>query len=180
MSPKEFLSPDALVRDSFRLARSIYDSGYRPDTLLVLWRGGTPVGIIVHEFLHYKGIRTYHTVVKVESYDGIEKRGEPKIENLDAALPRIEPGSRVLIVDDIFDSGCTVKAVRDQLLPRTRHVAVATLYRKVGQHQTDREPDFVVKDTDRWIVFPHELMDLSPDEIRMKGESVSDLVLGGT
>jgi len=64
MAEKEYIGADELVRDSFELAARIYASGYRPDVILVLWRGGTPVGIVVHEFLLYKGVETYHTAVK--------------------------------------------------------------------------------------------------------------------
>ena len=74
MSEKEFISPTDLIRDSFALAKQIYDSGYRPDVLLVLWRGGTPVGVVVHEYLLFKNIRTYHTAVKATSYSGIDRR----------------------------------------------------------------------------------------------------------
>jgi hypoxanthine phosphoribosyltransferase len=59
MVEKEFIRADDLVRESFDLAKRIYDSGFIPDVLLVLWRGGTPVGIVIHEFLLYKGIETY-------------------------------------------------------------------------------------------------------------------------
>ena len=176
MLQKEFIRADDLVRDAFQLARIIYDTGYRPDVLLVLWRGGTPVGVVIHEFLRYKGIETYHTVVKAESYTGIGRRREPVIENLDGILARLGADSRVLIIDDIFDTGCTLSCVRDRLLARTRHIRTATLYDKPGSHQTDLAPDFCLRKTENWIVFPHELMDLTPDEIREKDGRIFDLV----
>ena len=163
-----------LVRDSFSLAGQIHESGYRPDVILVLWRGGTPVGIVVHEFLLFKGIETYHTVVKAESYSGIGKRSEVRIENLDHVLDRLDAESRVLVVDDIFDTGWTIQEVKSVLSVKTQRVKVATLYQREGHNQTDIVPDFCYRETDRWIVFPHELMDLSPEEIRMKGESVCE------
>jgi hypoxanthine phosphoribosyltransferase len=42
VTAKEYISANEFVRDAFTLARDIYESGYRPDVLLVLWRGGTP------------------------------------------------------------------------------------------------------------------------------------------
>jgi hypoxanthine phosphoribosyltransferase len=117
MTPKEFVRADDLVHDAFTLARRIYDSGYRPDTLVVLWRGGTPVGIVIHEFLLYKGVRTYHTAVKAESYTG-----------------------------------------------------------KVGREEVALRPDYYLRRTDRWIVFPHELMGLTAEEIRRKDEFLCDLL----
>lgn len=176
MIDKEFIQANDLVRDSFALAKQVYDSGFCPDVLLVLWRGGTPIGVVVHEFLLYKGIETYHTAVKAESYTGIARRIEPRIEHLDGVLGDIADGSRVLVVDDIFDSGCTVRKVCEMLRARTRHIKIATLYYKPGKNKTDIVPDFYLRETDRWIVFPHELMGLSLDEIRAKDNFVHALL----
>jgi hypoxanthine phosphoribosyltransferase len=177
MPDKHFVRPGDLVRDAFRLARKIFDSGYRPSVILVLWRGGTPVGVVVHEFLLYKGIDTYHTAVKAESYTGIGKRRTPRIEHFERVLDRIEPDSNVLIVDDIFDTGRTVRRVREMLRRKTRHVKIATLYYKPDSNTTDLVPDFFLRKTDRWIVFPHELLGLTPQEIRRKDPALAALVL---
>ena len=165
---KEFIRADDLVRDAFRLARLIFDSGYRPEVIVVVWRGGTPVGVAVHEFLLYKGIRAHHAVVKAESYLGVGKRKTPRIEGLEGILENIAPGSEVLVVDDIFDTGLTIARLRDMLKGRTRNVKIATLYCKPANNRTGLVPDFFLRKTDRWVVFPHELMDLTPDEIRRK------------
>jgi len=175
---KEFIGADRLVEDSFELARRIYDSGYGPQVLLVLWRGGTPVGIVVHEYLRYRGIETYHTVVKAESYLGIGRRIDPRIEGLDAVLEAVPRDDRVLVIDDIFDTGCTMSRVCEAVRRRTRHVRAATLYYKTGRNRTGMEPDFFVRKTPNWIVFPHELVDLTADEIRRKGGRIYDLVVG--
>lgn len=176
MPTKEFIRANDLVRDSFTLAHMIYESGYRPDVLLVLWRGGTPVGIAVHEYLAYRGIETYHTAVKAESYVGIEQRVEPRIEGLDRVKDAIADGQQVLIVDDIFDSGCTVRKVRELLVDRTRNIRVATLYVKRGANRTDITPDYFLRETDQWIVFPHELVGLTPEEIENKDAYVRGLL----
>jgi hypothetical protein len=136
--------------------------------LLVLWRGGTPVGIVIHEFFLRKGIRTYHTAVKAESYTGIGRRIEPRIEGLEMVLRILKPRSRVLVIDDIFDTGSTVSKVCALLRKKTTHIKVATLYYKEGASRVDMKPDFCLRKTRRWIVFPHELMDLSDAEIRRK------------
>lgn len=47
MTGKIFLSSNELTKDSFRLAKKIYDSGWHPEVIVGLWRGGTPVGIAV-------------------------------------------------------------------------------------------------------------------------------------
>jgi len=178
MSDKEFIGPEALWRDSFLLAARIFYSGFRPDVLLVIWRGGTPIGIIVHEFLQYKGITTYHAALKSESYTGIEQSGEPRIEHMDSVMEFIKPDSRVLLIDDIFDTGRTIEKVCELLRARTSAVKVATLFYKERQNRTGIVPDYYVHKTDKWIVFPHELMDLSLDEVRQKDPFVHSLVTG--
>ncbi len=177
MSEKVFIRADDLVRDSFDLARRIYDSGFVPDVLLVLWRGGTPVGIVIHEFLLFKGIDTYHTAVKAESYVGIEERVEPRIEHIEHVLERVTAQSRVLVIDDIFDSGATMRKVVDELGAHVAELKIATLYYKPGANTTGITPDFYGRKTDRWIVFPHELVGLSPAEIKAKDHVVADLTL---
>ena len=76
MSNKIYLQANQLYNDSFALAKQIYDSGFVPDALIALWRGGSPVGIAVHEFFLYKGIKFYHTIVKTVSYTGINESRE--------------------------------------------------------------------------------------------------------
>lgn len=177
MTEKEFVGPDALLRGAFLLAAKIFDSGFRPDVLLVVWRGGTPIGIAIHEFLRYKGIETYHAALKAESYTGIGQQVEPRIEHLDSMLPHVKADSRVLLVDDIFDTGRTLAKVKGLLAPRVRDVRIATLYYKESQNLTGIVPDFFLHKTDRWIVFPHELMDLTPDELRQKDPFLHQLIL---
>jgi len=82
----------------------------------------------------------------------------------------------VLVIDDIFDTGRTVRHIRDRLRPKTAEVRVATLYYRPGNNKTDMVPDFYLRETDRWIVFPHELLDLTPDEIRMKDPVIAKMI----
>jgi len=173
---KEFVSANDLVKDSFALAKAVLDSGYRPDVLLAIWRGGTPIGIAIHEFLRYKGIETYHAVVKAESYDGIGTRTDPRFELLDGVLGALDDGCRILIVDDIFDTGSTVKSLRERLKGKAAEVRVATLFYKDQVAPDGTAPDYFMKKTDKWIVFPHELMDLSPEEIKAKDGDLPGLL----
>ncbi len=178
MIPKTFLSANQLTRDSFLLARRIYDSGFRPDAIIALWRGGSPVGIAVQEFLRFKGIDCYHTIVKCSSYTGIEQRAEPVIENLDYVRATLGPTSRVLVVDDIYDTGATARRMREALGPCCAEVRIATLYFKPAHNTTRAAPDHFVRKTDNWLVFPHELLDLTPEEIFRKDPFVHALLLG--
>ena len=176
MSHKIYLSANELMSDSFRLGKLILDSGWRPDVLIALWRGGTPVGVAVHELLLYAGVPTLHMAVKCQSYTGIGQRGEVGFENADALFAQIRPDHRVLVVDDIFDSGCTARAALRLLEPRAAEVRLATLYWKPRATQTGLRPDYHVRETDAWIVFPHELEGLTPDEIRQKDPALAALL----
>ncbi len=169
MIEKNYLSAEEYYLDGFRLAALILDSGWHPDDMIALWRGGAPVGVVVHEFLYYHGLRPRHRTLKCQSYTGIETRqSEVVFENADVIFDSITPRSRVLIVDDIFDTGHTAKAVLDRLIPYDLDIRFATLYWKPAQNQTALRPDFFVSQTDRWIVFPHELDGLTPDEVKQK------------
>ena len=60
MPPRIYITAQQLLEDSFRLGANIYQSGFRPDFIVGIWRGGTPVGIAVQELLDYHDIKTDH------------------------------------------------------------------------------------------------------------------------
>ncbi|MEJ2176579.1 MAG: hypoxanthine phosphoribosyltransferase, partial [Gammaproteobacteria bacterium] len=60
MSEKHYISAQALLEDSFRLGVEIINSGFRPDFIVGIWRGGTPVGIAIQELLEHYNIQTDH------------------------------------------------------------------------------------------------------------------------
>jgi hypothetical protein len=177
MENKIYLSANDYTRDCFRLARMILDSGWLPEDLIALWRGGAPVGVTVHEFLHYHGLRPRHRVLKCQSYTGIKARNhEVVFEDADAIFRSVVPGSRVLVIDDVFDTGNTARAVLEKLAPFGARVRLATVYWKPNQNKTDLKPDFYVRETDDWIVFPHELDGLTPDEVKLKDPAIYALL----
>ena len=172
---KEFISGNDLVADSFALAKKICESGYDPQVLVCMWRGGTPVGIVVHEYLLYKGIETEHIAIKAGSYLGIEEREDVLIEHMESFVYGMTEDSRTLVVDDIFDTGYTMKKVCEALKRRTKNIKTATLYYKPGKSADGEGPDFFLRETENWVVFPHELMGLSPEEIDQKGDFAGGL-----
>jgi len=174
---KIFITANDYLLDSFRLARMILDSGWCPEDLIALWRGGAPVGVAVHEFLHYHGLRPRHRALKCQSYTGIQAHSHTVVfENADEIFKSITRGSRVLIIDDVLDTGNTARAVFERLAPFEADVRLATVYWKPNQNQTDITPDFYVRETDRWIVFPHELDGLTPDEVNQKNPQIYALL----
>jgi len=76
----------------------------------------------------------------------------------------------LLIVDDVFDSGSSIKAVLDTLKRKMRRnlpgdIRVATPWFKPTYNVTDIMPDYYIHETDQWLVFPHELDGLTREEI---------------
>ena len=177
MVKKIYISANDYLKDSFRLARMILDSGWLPDDLIALWRGGAPVGVSVHEFLYYHGLRPRHRVLKCQSYTGIQSRKhEVVFENAEEIFKSVVPGSRVLVIDDVFDTGNTARAVLERLAPCGAEVRLATVYWKPNENRTDYRPDYHVRETEDWIVFPHELDGLTADEVRQKDPLIYDLL----
>ena len=180
---KVFVSARQLNLDSVRLGRRVWADGFRPDFLIGIWRGGTPPGIIIHEFLRMKGVEPYHTTIKTQSYQGMRRGdGGVEIKGLEHVIDVIEAHHQLLLVDDVFDTGHTMAAILAEIRKRARRncpdCRIATVYYKPERNETDIVPDYTVLETDDWIVFPHELEGLTSAEIRAKGESIADAVLG--
>ena len=74
MMDKHFISAEELLTDSFRLADQIFRSGFRPQFIVGVWRGGAPVGIAVQEYLDYMGVETDHIAIRTSSYYGINQQ----------------------------------------------------------------------------------------------------------
>lgn len=169
---KTYISADRQCRDSFAFARKIWDTGYRPDLLIGLWRGGTPIAISVHEFFVYMGHKCANLPVKCSSYAGMSQTSEFSIDLPEKFGSFLAPGKKILVVDDVFDSGRTAAKVKKLLLDAGCEPKIATLYYKPKNNKTDIEPDFYLHSTDEWIVFPHELEGLTKDEIRCKDPDI--------
>ena len=168
---KLFISADSLLRDSMELARLIVQSGLRPTFLVGMWRGGAPIGIAVQEVLEYHGIHTDHIPIRTSSYTGIDQQSKTvRVHATDYLVSRLEAEDELLIVDDVFDSGRSLEAVMSELKRRCRRnlpskVKIATVYYKPSRNKSALVPDFYVKATDSWLVFPHEIQGLTREEI---------------
>jgi len=69
---KVFVDVEDLLVDSFRLGAKVYASGFRPNFIVGIWRGGSPVGIVVQELLSYLGVETDHIAIRTSSYSGMQ------------------------------------------------------------------------------------------------------------
>jgi len=175
---KRYLSANEFLRDSWKLAAVIRRSGWKPDVLVALWRGGAPVGVAVHEYLKVSGWPVEHIPLKCASYTGIGKNdGEVAFVHADIVFGMLRKGDRVLIVDDVFDTGKTAAAVKARLDAIGVEMRLACVYWKPAKNRTDLKPDFFTKDVGlEWIVFPHEIEGLSPAEIAEKDPALAALL----
>lgn len=168
---KTYISASELLQDSFRLAAEIHRSGFRPDFIVGIWRGGTPVGIAIQEYFEFVGIKTDHIAVRTSSYTGIGQPGKIiRVHGLHYIIENCNAEHSLLVVDDVFDSGRSIEALLAELNAKSRRnvpetVRIACPWFKPNNNQTPLKPDFYLHETDEWIVFPHELSGLSFEEI---------------
>ena len=175
---KRYLSANEFLHDSWRLASRILKSGWRPDALVALWRGGAPVGVAVHEFLKVSGVDVKHIPVKCTSYSAIgENAGEVRFTCEEIVFGMFRAGDKVLVVDDVFDTGKTAAAVKRRFDALGVEMRFGAVYYKPEKNVTDIVPDYWVRDVGReWLVFPHEIEGLSEAEIAEKDPLLSELL----
>ena len=170
-APKTYISAQSLLEDSFRLGMQILDSGFRPSFIVGVWRGGTPVGIAVQELLDFFDVKTDHIAIRTSFYRGIARTGSRiRVHGMQYIIDNVNADQSLLIVDDVFDTGLSIDAVISHLRRKARRNAptdtrIATVYFKPGNNRTERVPDYYVHETERWLVFPHELHGLTREEI---------------
>ena len=175
---KHFLSADEYQRDIWRLAANIRRSGWKPDFLVGLWRGGAPAAIAVHEFLKVTGWTIRHLPLKCASYTGIGQNESQVVFTLgDEIFGLFRAGDKVLFIDDVFDTGKTAAAVMERMSGCGAEARIACVYWKPEKNQTQLKPDFLTRDIGSdWIVFPHEIEGLSPEEIHEKDPVLAELM----
>jgi hypothetical protein len=171
MDEKRYLSAQELLNDAFELGIRIFKSGFRPSFIIGVWRGGTPPAIAVQEILDYLGVKTDHIAIRTSSYYGIDRRNkEIRVHGLEYVVRHANWDDGLLIIDDVFDSGSSIKAIDETLRKKMRRnipndIRIATVWFKPKRNVTEIIPDYYIHETDQWLVFPHELDGLSQEEI---------------
>lgn len=172
MGEKVYISSEDLLNDSFTLGAEVIRSGFKPTIIIALWRGGAPIGIAVQEFLDFFGIKTDHISIRTSSYSKSHERSDDiRVHGMNYIIKNISSDDSLLIVDDVFDTGITIRTVIDQLREKARancpdDIRVAVPWYKPEHNQTDREPDYYIHTTDQWLKYPFSLEGLSLDEIK--------------
>ncbi len=179
---KVYLTAQGLLEDSFKLAHQVLSSGFEPTFIIAVWRGGAPIGIAVQEFLHFHGIHADNIAIRTSSYSGIDGQSrQVKVSGLDYLIKNMQHTDRLLIVDDVFDTGKSVEAIITQLkkglrLNTPEDIRIAVPYYKPSRNQVDFEPDYVVHETSDWLKYPHSLEGLSQQEMREKRPEIYAII----
>jgi len=183
---KRIIAANDLLLDSFRLAVNIHRSGFKPDFLVGLWRGGSAVGIAVQEGLEYFGVSTDHIAIRT-SYRGrdsytemVSKDSSIRVHGLQYLLENLSAEHSLLIVDDVYSSGSSVQAVIDQLRRKTRRnlpgdIRVASVWYRPTE-RTVRPPEYFVHETAEWLVLPYELSGNSIEELRSQRPELRSII----
>ncbi|WP_199431595.1 phosphoribosyltransferase [Qaidamihabitans albus] len=147
MAEREELTWEMFGSAARELAQQVADSGFEPDLILSIARGGLFVAGALGYALDVKNLH----VMNVEFYTGVNQRLD-----LPVMLPPVPnavdlTGSRVLVADDVADTGATLKLVRDFCADHVAEVRCAVVYEKPTSAVAC---EYVWRRTDRWINFP--------------------------
>ncbi|SMO50033.1 hypothetical protein SAMN06266982_10485 [Propioniciclava tarda] len=151
MSPmadeREVLTWERFGSATRELTQMVLDSGFEPEIVLSITRGGLlPAGAIAYA-LDNKNIH----IINVEFYTGVDQRLPEPVFLPPLPATTYLDGATVLIVDDVADTGETLKLVREFCDKHAVESRVAVLYEK---SRSVIKCDYVWKRTDQWITFP--------------------------
>ncbi len=144
---REILTWELFGTASRELATMVAESGYEPDIILAIARGGLlPAGAIGYAL----SVKNTYTL-NVEFYTGIDERLPMPI-----MLPPVPSlvdvgGARILVVDDVADTGRTLRLVNEFCEGKVAASKIAVLYEKP---HSEVKCDFVWRYTDKWVNFP--------------------------
>lgn len=143
----EVLTWSGFGEASRELAALVAESGYQPGIILGIARGGLIPAATIAYALDVKNV----FMMSVEFYAGVDERLDfpvmlpPLLSAVDIA------GARVLVVDDVADTGGTLKLVNDFCSEHVNEVRCAVLYEKP---RSVVKCEYVWRRTDRWVTFP--------------------------
>jgi hypothetical protein len=131
------------------LAEKIRRDKFKPDLIVGVSRGGWPPARVLSDLMDNPNLAN----VRTEFYSGVaETKGEPVLTQPVSASVS---GKKVLIVDEVADTGKSLKLVKEHIIENgAMKVRVATVYYKPWSLV---KPDYYERETSRWIVFPWEI-----------------------
>ncbi len=179
---KEFLQYEVVRNDALKLARKIYnEDGFVPDIIYASLRGGAYMSNVISEYykvaMHDHKPILYAAVV-ARSYSDIHQHEAVRIDGWTYSPDYLRPGDKIMLVDDIYDSGRTlnylVSILMEKGVPR-EHIKVVVHDYKIYTYKETLpiQPDywsrkFVINspEENNWINYcSHELVGLTKNEL---------------
>jgi uncharacterized protein len=147
VNEREILTWAAFGDASTELATSIARSGYRPEIILGIARGGLLPAAAMAYALEVKNV----FMMSVEFYTGVDQRLDFPVM-LPPLLDAVDiKGAQLLVVDDVADTGGTLKLVKEFCAEHVADVRCAVLFEKP---RSLVKCEYVWKRTERWVNFP--------------------------
>lgn len=178
---KEFVPYDTIRNNAMKLAYRIYRDGFIPDIIYVSLRGGAYMGNVISEY--FKFIRgdekpVFYAAVVARSYTDVSTHEAVKIDGWTYSPDFLRGGDKVLLVDDVYDSGRTINYLAKVIMQRglsRDNIKVAVHDYKVRDYQPDTQPvhpdywcrkiEMKKPEDETWIHYmSHELVGLTADE----------------
>lgn len=179
---KEFLQYDDVRNDALLLADKMYQQdGFIPDVIYASLRGGAYMANIISEY--YKLALKDHkpvlyAAVVARSYSDIRQHSAVRVDGWTYSPEHLRQGDKILLVDDIFDSGRTlnylVSIFLEKGIPREDIKVVVHDYKNFTNRERQpiqpdywcRKFDISTPEEDRWINYmSHEMVGLSKQEL---------------
>lgn len=179
---KEFVPYDMIRNNAIKLAYRIYKDGFIPDVIYVSLRGGAYMGNVLSEYFKFvkeTGHPIFYAAVVARSYSGFDQQEIIRIDGWTYNPDFLRHGDKVLLVDDVFDSGRTInylaKVIMNRGLPRS-DIKIAVHDYKVRAYIPQHlpiTPDYWCRkievqspEDELWIHYmSHELEGLTAQEI---------------
>ena len=146
--PCEYISWGRFYSLSRRLSHTIHTSGFKPDIIIAIGRGGYMPSRVISDFLHVMNLTSF----KIEHYRGTQKKPTALIRY---PLARNVSGEKILLVDDVCDTGDTFKLAGKHIeeLLQALEIKTAVLhYKKTSSFIPDYYSSMMIKW--RWIIYP--------------------------
>jgi len=144
---REILTWQRFGEANRELAQVIYDSGYRPDLVVAIARGGL---LFAGGLAYALGVKQCDAL-NIEFYTGVGETLEEPVMLAPLLDAEAAKGAKVLLVDDVADSGRTLALAVELIEAMGAEVRSAVLYTKPRSIAT---PDFSWRETPKWITFP--------------------------
>ena len=179
---KQFLPYDVVRNNALKMAHRIHKDGFIPDAIYVSLRGGAYVANVVSEYFKMarKDVHpVFYAAVVARSYSDVRQQSRVMVDGWTYSPEHLRHGDKVLLVDDIFDSGKTINCIAELLMEKgipRKDLKIAVhdyKYFPEKEEQLPIQPDYWCRkfsitkpEDDLWIHYmSHELIGLSAEEL---------------